>query len=389
MKKYFLPGIILLIAILGAVTLTATAPTLEPSSSQPVPKSVRAIVVQPQPITLTVNSQGTVIPAIQSDLVPEVSGRVVHMSPAMIAGGFFNEGELLLELDSADYEAAVSRASASLTRAEAELEHARFELQRQQELKDRELSSQSVLESAQRTFRVAEATEKDARVSLAQARRDLSRTRITAPFTGLVRSEQVDIGQFVSRGTSMAKIYATDFVEVRLPLADRQLAYLNLPLTSRGRLPESQRPGVTLHADYAGQRYTWSGEIIRTESEIDLKSRMVNVVARIDNNAQPAPLNVGMYVEADIEGVLVNDVVVLPRNTLRNGNQVLVIDNENRMHYRTVELLRLYQDEVLIKSGLEANERVCTTTIQTVVDGMLVDPLIDSPITGTAGNDKG
>jgi multidrug efflux pump subunit AcrA (membrane-fusion protein) len=187
----------------------------------------------------------------------------------------------------------------------------------------------------------------------------------------------------------MAKIYATDFVEVRLPLADRQLAYLNLPLTSRGRLPESQRPRVTLEADYAGQRHTWSGEIIRTESEIDLKSRMVNVVARIDNNAQPAPLNVGMYVEADIQGVLVNDVVVLPRNTLRNGNQVLVIDDENRLHFRTVELLRLYQDEVLIKSGLEANERVCTTTIQTVVDGMLVDPLIEPPITGPAGDDKG
>ncbi len=378
MKKFMLPMIIILIAILGAVTLTATAPKLEPTESQAVATTVRAVFVQPGPVRMAVHSQGTAMPAMESDLVPEVSGRVVRMSPALIAGGYFNEGEVLLEIDAADYEAAVTRASAALTRSEADLEHARFEYQRQQELSGRQLSSQSVLENAQRTFRVAEATNIDATVSLEQARRDLARTRITAPFIGLVRNEQVDLGQFVSRGAPIAKIYATEIMEVRLPLADRQLAYLNLPIGARGRLPESERPLVTMTTQYAGQSYRWEGQIIRTESQVDLKSRMVNLVARIDNNAQETPINIGMYVEAEIEGLLASNIVVLPRNSLRNGNQVLVIDDDNRLHYRDVELLRLYRDEVLIKSGLQANERVCLSAIQTVVEGMKVNPIMES-----------
>ncbi len=378
MKRFLIPGAIIAIAILGAITLMATAPTLQPSSAEPVATAVRAILVKSESVRLTVSSQGTVIPATESDLVPEVSGRVIHMSPSMISGGFFNANDVLLEIDSADYESAASRANAALTRTEAELEHAQYELQRQQELSERQLSSRAALESAQRTFRIAQASEQEASVALEQARRDLARTRIVAPFTGLVRSKQVDLGQFVNRGAAIAKIYATDIVEVRLPLADRQLAFLNLALGSRGRLPESERPAVRLQADYGGRSYEWSGEVIRMESEIDMKSRMINLVARIDNNAQSAPLNIGMYVEAKIEGMLAENIVVLPRSTLVNGNQVLVIDDENRLHYREVELLRLQRDEVLVKSGLEASERVCISSIQTVVDGMTVSPVMVS-----------
>jgi multidrug efflux pump subunit AcrA (membrane-fusion protein) len=142
-------------------------------------------------------------------------------------------------------------------------------------------------------------------------------------------------------------------------------------------LPEEQRPRVTLSTEYAGRTYGWEGRIIRTEAEVDLKSRMVNLVARIDNNAQETPLSIGMYVEAEIEGLLAPDIVVLPRSSLRNGNRVLVIDEQNRLQYREVELLRLYRDEVLIKTGLQADERVCLSAIQTVVEGMPVNPIIE------------
>ena len=375
MRKFIIPGLVVIASILGAVTLMATAPKLEPTATQPVPTTVRAITVQPQPVRLTVSSQGTVMPNTESDLIPEVSGRVVTISPALVAGGYFNEGDVLLELDDADYRAAVSRASANLTRAQAESEHAKYEYERHRELESRQLSSRSMMEGALRSSRVASAALKDARVALEQAQRDLSRTKIIAPFTGLVRSEQVDVGQFVSRGAPIAKIYATDFVEIRLPLADRQLAFLNLPLGTRGQLPVDQRPAVTLRADFAGRTYSWTGEIIRTEAEIDMKSRMVHVVARVENEAQETPLNVGMYVEAEIEGVLAENIVVLPRNALRNGNQVLVVDAEDKLRFRHVTPLRLYGDQVLIQSGLDAGERVCISPIQTAIDGMPVNAI--------------
>jgi RND family efflux transporter MFP subunit len=375
MRKFIIPGLVVIASIMGAVTLMATAPKLEPTATQPVPTTVRAITVQPKPVRLTVTSQGTVMPNTESDLVPEVSGRVVTMSPALIAGGYFNEGDVLLALDDADYRAAVSRASANITRAQAEFEHAKFEYERHRELESRQLSSRSMMEGALRSSRVTGAALKDARVALEQAQRDLARTKIVAPFTGLVRSEQVDVGQFISRGAPIAKIYATDFVEIRLPLADRQLAFLNLPLGTRGQLPAEARPAVRLHADFAGRTYSWDGEIIRTEAEIDMKSRMVHVVARVENETQETPLSVGMYVEADIEGVLAENIVVLPRNALRNGNQVLVVDADDKLRFRQVTPLRLYGDQVLIQAGLEAGERVCISPIQTAIDGMPVNTI--------------
>jgi len=218
----------------------------------------------------------------------------------------------------------------------------------------------------------------DARAALGQAERDLTRTELVAPFTGLVRSEQVDIGQFVSRGAPVAKVYATDFVEVRLPIADRQLQYLNLPPGHRGELPIEQQPRVVLSADYAGQRLTWTGRVVRAEAEIDIKSRMVHVVARVENDAQPTPLAVGLFVDAEIEGLLADEVVVLPRTALREGNRILVVDEANRLRFREVDLLRLYGDEALIESGVAAGERICISPLQTVIDGMPVAPVADT-----------
>ena len=119
---------------------------------------------------------------------------------------------------------------------------------------------------------------------------------------------------------------------------------------------------------------------MRTEAQIDTASRMVSVVARISNDDQAAPLSVGLFVNADIEGLTVNDVVKLPRSALRNGNRVLVVDAEDKLRFRDIEPLRLYQDDVLIKAGLEPGERVCVSPLQTPIDGMTVNPVIDGQL---------
>lgn len=375
MRTLIIPAIIVMVFVFGGATLMATAPVLEPAPIAPVTSTVRVQTVTPELVQLKVHSQGTVMPSTESQLIPEVSGRVVWMSPKLVAGGYFNEGELLARVDKVDYQNTADRAKATLIRAQAEQQHAKFEFQRLRRLEARRLTSRSQLENGLRALRVADAALQDANVNFDQATQNVDRTELTAPFTGLVRSENVDIGQFISRGAPIATLYGSDLSEVRLPIADRQLAFLNLPPTLRGELPEELQPTVTLTTEYAGQKLQWQGKIVRTEAEIDISSRMVQLVARVPNLDSDTPLAVGLFVEAEIEGLSAEDIVVLPRSALRNDNQVLVVDNENRLRFRPIETLRLYQDNVLVAGGLAAGERVCVSPIQTPIDGMTVNPI--------------
>jgi len=374
-RHLIIPVFILGIFLFLAATLMATAPVLEPSSVEKLATTVRVVEIQPKSIQLKVNSQGSVMPSTESQLIPEVSGKVSWMSPNLVAGGYFDNQEILIRVDDTDYKTKLDRAQANLTRAEAEQQHNEFEYRRMQSLVKRNLVSRSQLENALRAFRVAEASLQDATANFNQAEQDLSRTQIRAPFAGLVRAENVDIGQFVSRGNPIATIYAGDQAEVRLPIADRQLAFLNIPVSIRGEIPQEFQPEVTLTAQYAGQILEWKGNIVRSEAEIDVSSRMVQLVARVESSSNPVPLSIGLFVSAEIEGLAADNIVVLPREALRNNNQVLVVDKENRLRFRKIDTLRLYQDDLLIRSGLEAGERVCVSPIQTVIEGMKVNPI--------------
>tara|TARA_Y100001970_G_scaffold274776_1_gene375073 strand:- start:376 stop:1518 length:1143 start_codon:yes stop_codon:yes gene_type:complete len=375
-RHLIIPVFILGIFLFLAATLMATAPVLEPSSVEKLATTVRVVEIQPKSVQLKVNSQGSVMPSTESQLIPEVSGKVSWMSPNLVAGGYFDDQEILIRVDDSDYKTKLDRAQANLTRAEAEQQHNEFEYRRMQSLVKRNLVSRSQLENSLRAYRVAEASLQDATANFNQAEQDLARTQIRAPFAGLVRSENVDIGQFVSRGSPIATIYAGNQAEVRLPIADRQLAFLNIPVNIRGEIPQEFQPEVTLTAQYAGQTLEWKGNIVRSEAEIDISSRMVQLVARVESKSNPVPLSIGLFVSAEIQGLAAKNVVVLPREALRNDNQVLVVDDENRLRFRKIETLRLYQDDLLVQAGLEAGERVCISPLQTAIEGMVVNPVI-------------
>ncbi len=169
-----------------------------------------------------------------------------------------------------------------------------------------------------------------------------------------MRSARVDIGQTLSRGDRIATLYATDYMEVRLPIADRQLAFLDPALIRSGIAAGSDAAPVSLHAEFGGQRWNWEGRIVRTEGEIDAGSRMVHVVARVENPdaADQAPLPVGLFVQAEIRGQTARGVIRLPRAALRDGDRVLVVDAEDRLRFRPVTLLRADRDTVLVSAGL-------------------------------------
>jgi RND family efflux transporter MFP subunit len=386
--KVVLPLAALAVAALGAGILVLTSSQVSGQPSERMVRAVRVVPVTSRSVQLEVRSQGTVAPRTESELIPEVSGRVVWTSPALVSGGYFEEGEALLRIDQTDYEAAVARAQASLSRARGEHEHARDTLKRQRDLAKRSVVSTAALDDAERTAQVMEASLREARLALEQAERDLVRSEVTAPFSGRVREERVDVGQFLNRGTAFATIYATDFVEVRLPIADAQLAYLDLPLWAREAPAEELLPEVTLSARFAGRDHTWRGRIVRTEGEIDAKSRLVHVVAQVANDAslfgedsavrgatQRIPLPVGLFVQARISGRAADGVSVIPRQALLGPGQVLIVDDENRLRFRDVEVLRIDREEALISSGLRDGERVCLTSIQAPVDGMTVRPV--------------
>lgn len=373
--KLLIPSLVILAALAGALVLMATSPQVEPNSPEPLAPTVRVREAVPQAVQLHVHSQGTVSPNKVTALIPEVAGRVVWISPTLVNGGYFERGDVLLRLDDKDHRSALQRAQAALARAQAEHDHAHYEHQRMLSLEQRKLASRSQMEHALKEARVKEAALHDAGANLDQAKRDLQRTEVKAPFAGLVQSESVDVGQLVGRNSPVATLYAVDQMEVRLPIADRQLAFLNLPVGQRGALPEGQQPAVTLTADYAGRTLSWRGRIVRTEAEIDVASRMLNVVARVNAESHAAPPAVGLFVEAEIEGLLVEDIVVMPRNSLRNGNRVLIVDADNRLRFRDIEPLRLYQDDVLIRGGLAQGERVCVSALQTPIEGMRVLPI--------------
>ncbi|MEH6551796.1 MAG: efflux RND transporter periplasmic adaptor subunit [Pseudomonadales bacterium] len=370
--------IILLGAVLLALLMVRFQPAISPKTHDPVLTAVRVITVVPGLEQLTVRSQGTVKPHSESALTPEVSGSVVWISESLVSGGVFKQGDDLLRINDSDYRNAAARNRVSVTRAEVELELAESDYKRQSSLVEQKLTSQSLLDTADRTYRVAQANLAEARINLEQAELDLQRTIIHAPFAGRVRSEHVDLGQYISRGESVASLYATDILEVRLPIANQQFAYLDISISNRGVFAEDDEPEVVVHGEYASQKFSWRARLVRTEAEIDAKSRMFYGVARIDTakleGDTPPPI-VGLFVHAEIYGRSVANVVRLPRSAIRDGNKVLVVDAEDRLRFRQVDILRIDYDEVMVSGGLSFGERVNISPLPVAVDGMKVKPL--------------
>ena len=211
--------------------------------------------------------------------------------------------------------------------------------------------------------------------SYEQAKRNLDRSLITAPFPGRVRNKNTDVGAIVTPGTPLAIIYAIDYVEVRLPIANKDLAFLEIPFDGNLIKPEEQ-PEVIVSADLGGNSYEWKGTIVRSEAEIDPRTRMLSVVARIPNPyrllSNSIPLKVGLYVNADIKGKKLRDVVILPRHVIYDKDLVWVTNKEGILSKREIQIIREDDDRAFIKEGLFFGDEILMTRLGVIIDGMQV-----------------
>ncbi len=378
-RKLLLPGAVCLVGVVAAWLIVTGKPRPEPVAQEaPPPPMVQVISVAPGNINLTVTSQGTVRPRREINVVSQVDGIVVDVDEHFADGGFFDANTVLVKLEDADYRLERIRAEARVADA-AQLVAQEKGRARQAAREWRDLGNAEANDLFLRKpqLAAAQASLAAAQADLEQSRLNLERTAISLPFNGRVRETLVDLGQYVTPGTPIARVYDTDVVEVRVPLTDRQVALLDLPLNFRDADADAADAPVVLRSRFADQQWEWQGRVARTDASIDVDSRVVYAVVEVQHPfvQDPAsgrpPLAIGLFVEAEIQGRRLDNVVTLPRNAVRNDGSVLLVDGDDRLASRPVRVLKAAPRQIWVQ-GLTENDRVVVSQPAVAVDGMAV-----------------
>lgn len=378
--RYFLP--IAILACCGYFTWYLLSARPEPSkwNRQPFEPEVDVSTLKLQDYQIVLRSQGIIEARTQSALIPEVRGRILSVSPSFRPGGFFEKGELLVEIDPSDYETDLVVADAAL--AQMELRYAEEKVRAERaELDWKRLGNED--EAPELVLRLPQMRQAEANLASAQARvktaqLNLERTKIVAPYAGRILEKNVDVGQYVSPGNKLATIYAIDFAEIRLPLSEAQLGFIDLPESYRDSEEDPKfNKDVQLRVKMGEQQYDWTGQLVRAEGAFDQRSRQLYVVAQIPDpygsNAEGRPpLKVGSFAIAHIPGNLLQDVFVIPRRLLRESSYVIIIDGEDRLVRRHVTPLWSDEENIVVRDQLQEGERLCLTPVKYATSGMKV-----------------
>ncbi|NND66761.1 MAG: efflux RND transporter periplasmic adaptor subunit [Halioglobus sp.] len=342
------------------------------------PPLVEVVAASPAERSLAVRTQGTVRPLREIKLMSQVGGLVESVGTGFARGAFFAADEMLVKIEDVDYRFAIARAESQVAAARQRLaEEEGRALQAKREWRDLGTDSANALFLRKPQIAAAEAALRASEADLAAARKDLARTVISGPFNGRVIEKHVDIGQFVTPGTAIATVYDTDVAQIRLPLTDRQVALLDLPLSYAGDDVAPQATPVTLSARFANRLWEWQGRMVRTDASIDENSRVVYAVVEVDQpfsrgeNSERPPLSPGLFVDAVISGHALPGVSELPRSALHNDDTVMVVDSELRTSRRAVRVLDSTARQVWVQ-GLHEGDRVIVRQPPNVVAGMTV-----------------
>ncbi|EGN74312.1 RND family efflux transporter, MFP subunit [Idiomarina sp. A28L] len=381
-KRYiFLPIILIVVAIVIFIFMGMARKPPEQQASERLPVLVEYHLAERKEVQFSVPAQGNVMPRHATQITAEVTGRIAWVSPKFVAGGFFTAGEPLLRIDEFDYATAHEEAKANLARAQASLaeERARGQVA---EAEWRSIEAGQIPDLGLRRPQIASelANLQSAQARLAQAERNLERTEIKAPFAGVLQARNVNLGQYISVNTNVGTLFGTDLAEVRIPLSDFDLALVDVPT---GIQPDYIGPVVRLFANIGGRSQEWMGTLVRTEGVVDPDRRVTFAVVQVEDpynrisQQHPEPLTFGRFVQAEVKGINVPELIELPRYAVNSNQQVWVITAERTLEQRVVNVYRRINDSVYVSSGLEDGERVMLTQLQTPLNGMRVRTLDD------------
>jgi len=371
--------IILAAAVAVAVLMVQLKPEPPKKDTVELDPLVDVLVLESMTANFEVASQGTVLPRTETVLSAEISGTITRISPKFIAGGVFDRNEVLMRIDPTNYEVAVKQSEALVNQRQIEYDGAK-------KLRSQGYRAEAELAAAAAALATAEA-------DLVRAKRNLERTYIRLPYEGIVRSKETDLGQFVNPGTRLGVVFATDYAEVRLPLTDSDLAFVELPGVSDLRASGSaEGPTVSLTATQKGKLVQWDARIVRSEGVVDEKSRVTYAVARIEDpyrrHSEGEPLPVGTFVTAAIRGSAAEGVIKVPRVLLRGSDELVFVDEDNTLRIQKVDIVRADSRSIYLRGGAAAGERVVMTALETPVNGMRVRTTDDVDTTRVASGES-
>ena len=332
---------------------------------------------------VVLESYGTVQPRTRSRLVSQVGGQIINVDSAFRDGAFFRKGEVLIQIDPRDYAADVQIAEAALLDAQQALADA--EARSAQAREDwRRLGNTGeppALVAREPQRRAAAARVASSEAALAKAELALERTRVVAPFDGRLLNHQADVGQVVAANTVLGEIYATDTVEVRLPLRNRDLGFIELPELDAGPAEVATVEFASELDDDSG----WKGTLLRTDGEIDPVARQLHVTARVEDpyalGGEGMPIKIGQYVTARLAGKTIPGAIVVPNENIYQGAFVYVVEDDV-LDRRRIDIAWQNEVESIVASGLEPGERIVTTQLGQVTSGTRLT------VTGAAARDR-
>lgn len=379
MKKIVLP----LAIIVGAVLLSSIMFKLKPEpaklESPETAVAVETVVLEKTETQLFVESQGTVLPRTRTALISEVSGAVLNLSHEFVVGGVFKAGDILMQLDPTDYQVALQRAEARLISMNAQLsfEQARSsQAKKEWALTGRPATEAPLLALRKPYLAEARANVLQAEAEVKQAQQKLDKTTIRAPYAGMVSEKSTDIGQFVTLGSKLGEIFAIDYAEVRLPMTKRDISKMDFAAMAGGQ----SRPAVTLRASVGEAEMEWNALLVRSEGVVDQRNRAQYLVAQIvdpyniQQRSDKPQLLMGSFVRASIVGKKLDKIFAVPRHALLEGDNIAVVDADNRLRLKKVE--KVFGDDQFyyITNGLEEGVEIIVSAVGIAIDGMRVKP---------------
>ena len=386
--RKFLPLYLLLLFGFVVVLVVVFRPSADKSSMPPVPAiSVETMTIEPREYQVMISSFGRIEPRTQGHLVAQVSGQIIEVSPNFRDGGFFDQGEVLVKIDPRDYLIQVDIAAAEL--ANAKVNYAEQQVLADQAINDRKnlRNKGTATDFALNIPQLAAAKSQigAAEAKLKKAKLDVERTQIRAPYPGRILSKSVDIGEVVSANTSLASLYATDLVEVNLPIKNSELAFINLPeaseLAGSNGKPLAQVKIINRLGDV---EQFWPAVLVRAAGAIDEQSQQLNVTARIDHpysgqDKERRPLKIGQYVTAEIEGKTIPDAIVIPNAAIYQGSYVYLYQ-DGLLQHKDIDIAWQNATEALIKHGIKAGDQLVLTPLGRISSG--------TPVTRLGANNK-